>query len=207
MSGTLLDSLRGIMADAPTGVHEGAAALTRKDLFAEKKRHSWQKDVVARCDFTPRRRLVHRGVWFHSLWQKSLMGPTLAEIKADDAEIRHFAVEMADFIRVVLGCSLGSGGWALITSPKRRHKERNFATLICQAIAPSLGIPFCEDVAECRTKERINATFSLLQLPPEPNLIVFDDFVTTGSTLRAMENLLKPLGKNMVFFAGVNNAL
>ena len=38
-------------------------------------------------------------------------------------------------------------------------------------------------------------------------IIVVDDFVTTGSTLLSMRNLLTSLGKNVVFFAGVNNKL
>ena len=53
----------------------------------------------------------------------------------------------------------------------------------------------------------MNAVFELNVLPRETNVIVFDDFVTTGQTLAAMKHLLQPLGKNLVFFTGVNNKL
>ncbi|MDE7397221.1 MAG: phosphoribosyltransferase, partial [Muribaculum sp.] len=93
------------------------------------------------------------------------------------------------------------------TSPKRRHKEHNFASLICEDIHKRLDIPFYEDVAFCRTRQRINAVFDLNRLPEEPNVIVFDDFVTTGSTLKGMYDLLLPYNKTLLFVAGINNKL
>lgn len=45
----------------------------------------------------------------------------------------------------------------------------------------------------------------LLRLPLHHTQIIFDDFVTTGSTINSMRNLLQPLGKNLVFFVGINN--
>jgi adenine/guanine phosphoribosyltransferase-like PRPP-binding protein len=53
----------------------------------------------------------------------------------------------------------------------------------------------------------VNAVFELNVLPKEPNVIVYDDFVTTGQTLAAMRRLLQPLGKNLVWFTNVNNKL
>ena len=41
--------------------------------------------------------------------------------------------------------------------------------------------------------------------PAEQNIIVFDDFVTTGQTMLAMKRLFQPTGKNLVFIAGINN--
>jgi len=43
--------------------------------------------------------------------------------------------------------------------------------------------------------------------PKEKNIIVFDDFVTTGATIISMRDLLQPLGYNLVFFTGINNKL
>ena len=62
-------------------------------------------------------------------------------------------------------------------------------------------------MAFCHSRQRINAVFTLNLLPEEPNVIVFDDFVTTGSTLKAMKELLLPLGKNLLFVSGINNKL
>ncbi len=111
-------------------------------------------------------------------------------------------------IRQILGHSLASGDWCIVTSPKRRHKVRNFASLISARIASLLGIPFYEDIAECHSKHRVGAVFTFGKQPPsEHNIIVFDDFVTTGATMISMKNLLEPLGKNLVFFTGINNKL
>lgn len=184
-----------------------------KDLFAEKKRSAW-KDVQqaeARCDFAPNKvRISYRNPQFGiiSLWKKSLYGRTLTDIKSDDAMVDKFAEGMNTLIRQILGHSLASGDWCIVTSPKRRHKVRNFASLISARLAELLGIPFYEDIAECHSKHRVGAVFTFgKQPPPEHNIIVFDDFVTTGATMISMKNLLEPLGKNLVFFTGINNKL
>lgn len=179
-----------------------------KDLFAVQQRKSWDKSVEARCDFSYKLRLTRRSdVNFISIWQKSIMGRTLSDIKSDPDMVGFFADSICPVIREMIGYNLSLGQWCVVTSPKRRHKEKNFATLISERIGQKLAIPFYEDVAFCHTKQRINAVFELNVLPVEPNIIVFDDFVTTGQTLAGMKNLLQPLGKNLVFFTGVNNKL
>ena len=184
-----------------------------KDLFAEKKRAAW-KDVQqaeARCDFAPNKvRISYRNPSFGiiSLWKKSLYGRTLTDIKSDPDMIEKFAEGMNTLIRQILGHSLASGDWCIVTSPKRRHKVRNFASLISARLAQLLGIPFYEDIAECHSKHRVGAVFTFGKEPPtESNIIVFDDFVTTGATMISMRELLNPLGKNLVFFTGINNKL
>mgnify|MGYP002537195174 FL=1 len=184
-----------------------------KDLFAEKSRAAW-KDVQqaeARCDFAPNKvRISYRNPAFGiiSLWKKSLYGRTLTDIKSDPDMIEKFAVGMNTLIRQILGNSLATGDWCIITSPKRRHKERNFASLISARLATLLGVNFYEDLAECHSKHRVGAVFTLSGEPPkERNIIVFDDFVTTGATMISMRELLQPLGYNLVFFTGINNKL
>ena len=195
-----------------------------KDLFADKKRAAW-KDVQqaeARCDFAPNKvRISYRNPAFGiiSLWKKSVYGRTLTDIKADPDMVEKFAEGMNTLIRQILGNSLADGDWAIVTSPKRRHKERNFASLISARLGFLLGIPFYEDVAECHSKHRVGAVFTFgssfaerLRSKNEPpikerNIIVFDDFVTSGATMISMKNLLEPLGKNLVFFTGINNKL
>ena len=184
-----------------------------KDLFAEKKRAAW-KDVQqaeARCDFAPNKvRISYRNPAFGiiSLWKKSLYGRTLTDIKSDPDMIEKFAVGMNALIRQILGHSLASGDWCIVTSPKRRHKEHNFASLISARLAALLAVNFYEDLAECHSKHRVGAVFTLSGEPPkERNIIVFDDFVTTGATMISMKNLLEPLGYNLVFFTGINNKL
>ena len=195
-----------------------------KDLFAPKSRAAW-KDVQqaeARCDFAPNKvRISYRNPAFGiiSLWKKSVYGRTLTDIKSDPDMVEKFAEGMNTLIRQILGNSLADGDWCIVTSPKRRHKERNFASLISARLAELLGIPFYEDVAECHSKHRVGAVFtfgssfaerlrSKNQSPiPERNIIVFDDFVTTGATMISMRELLMPLGKNLVFFTAISNKL
>lgn len=184
-----------------------------KDLFADKKRAAW-KDVQqaeARCDFAPNKvRISYRNPAFGiiSLWKKSVYGRTLTEIKSDESMVEKFAEGMNNLIRQILGHSLANGDWCLVTSPKRRHKTRNFASLISSRLSELLGIPFYEDLAECHSKHRVGAVFTFGKTPPtERNIIVFDDFVTTGATMISMRELLMPLGKNLVFFTAISNKL
>lgn len=211
ITGSLLSDVASILTDfevADGNPALGDSSKTGRDIFAVESLKAWDKSTEARCNFDFRPRITPRaGLWFLSLWQKSIMGRTLTEIKSDPAEIPHFADAMSDFLVKYLGDSLHLGNWCICTSPKRRHKERNFASLICIEISKRLQIPFYEDVAFCHSRQRINAVFTLNLLPSEPNVIVFDDFVTTGSTLRGMHELLLPHHKNLLFVAGINNKL
>lgn len=211
VTGSLLSDITSILTDYE--VPDGNTALgdfssPERDIFAINPRKAWDKTTEARCNFEFRPRITPRaGLWFLSLWQKSIMGRSLTEIKSDPAEIPHFAEAMSDFLINYLGQHLHLGNWCICTTPKRRHKERNFATLICIEIHKRLYLPFYEDVALCHSRQRINPLFTLNLLPKEPNIIVFDDFVTTGSTLKAMRELLLPHNKNLLFVAGINNKL
>ena len=180
----------------------------QKDLFAVQQRKAWDKSTEARCDFSYKLRLTRRSnVNFISIWQKSLYGRTLTDIKGDPDMVEFFAESICPVIKEILGYHLKEGNWCICTSPKRRHKVKNFATLISERLGQMLEIPFYEDVAFCHTKQRVNAVFELNVLPKEPNIIVFDDFVTTGQTLAAMKKLLNSLGFNTVYFTCVNNKL
>lgn len=206
----------GILNDCPESIELSSLLIETKeeatpqvkDLFAVQQRKSWDKSQEARCDFNYKLRLTSRSnVNFISIWQKSILGRTLTDIKSDPDMVAFFADSICPIIKEMLGYHLKDGNWCICTSPKRRHKVKNFASLISERIGQILEIPFYEDVALCHSKHRVNAVFELNVLPKEPNVIVYDDFVTTGSTLASMKSLLQPLGKNLVFFSGVNNKL
>lgn len=209
----MLDDIEVPSLEAPDLDASFTPSAQSKDLFAEKKRAAWKEaqQVEARCDFAPNKvRISYRNPQFGiiSLWKKSLYGRTLTDIKSDPDMVEKFAEGMNTLIRQILGHSLASGDWAIVTSPKRRHKVRNFASLISARLAELLGITFYEDVAECHSKHRVGAVFTFGAQPPsERNIIVFDDFVTSGATMISMRELLMPLGKNLVFFTGINNKL
>lgn len=187
--------------------------VTRKedgkgDLFAEKRRKGWDKTVEARCDFTPHPSLRHRaGLYFISLWQKTVYGRTLTDIKGDDSMVDFFADSLAPLIDEILGPDMAKGGWCVITTPKRRHLVKNFATRIGEQLAARLQLPFYEDVCSCHSRQRMNAVYTVNFVPREQNIICFDDFVTTGQTLLAMKNALAPYRKNIVNLVGINNKL
>lgn len=122
--------------------------------------------------------------------------------------VTFFASGMSKLIRQILGHSLQNGDWCIVTSPKRRNKVRNFASLICVELSKLINIPFYEDLAECHSKHRVGTVFTLGKDPPkENNIIVFDDFVKTGAIIISVRNLLLPLGNNLVFITAINNKL
>lgn len=183
-------------------------AKREQDIFADGKRKGWDKTVEARCDFTPHPRLTRRsGLFFLSYWQKSVYGRTLTDIKSDDSMVLFFAEAMVSLIHDIIGPDLSKGCWCIITTPKRRHLVKNFATRISEQIAARLSIPFYEDVCTCRNRQRVNAIFDVNIVPKEQNIICFDDFVTTGQTLQAMKRALEPFNKNILFISGINNKL
>lgn len=209
----MLNDIEVPSLEAPDLDGSFVSSESEKDLFSPKKRAAW-KDVQqaeARCDFAPNKvRISYRNPAFGiiSLWKKSVYGRTLTDIKADPEMVEKFAAGMNTLIRQILGDSLASGDWCIVTSPKRRHKTNNFASMISAKLGELLGIRFYEDLAECHSKHRVGAVFTFGKEPPkENNIIVFDDFVTTGATMISMRELLRPLGKNLVFFTGINNKL
>ena len=180
-----------------------------KDLFAEESRKGWHKPdtMEARCDLSVERLTMspHASVPVVSIWKKSIKGRKLTDIKADDSMVAYFADHLTPVIQRVLGNYLRDGHWAICATPKRRHLTQNFACRIASEIGSRLQIPYYEDVAIAHSRQRVAVEFDLGVLPAEPNLIIFDDFVTTGSTIAAMKRLLDPLGKNLFFVVGINN--
>lgn len=162
---------------------------------------------VARCDFAPRRASLRMSpsLCVHALWRRSPMGRTLTEIKADRSMVPVFADCARRFIAVTLGCNLHLGGWAVITPPPRRHIEGNFAEAVGRQLASEMGLPFAAGCLRSVSRQRIGAEIEVIRRPEQRNLVVFDDIVTTGSTLLAVRNALSPLGYNLFYLAGINN--
>ena len=174
--------------------------------FSLGRRKAWSHGIEPRCDFLSHSHVSKQaGLIILSRWRTSPKGRTLSEIKSDDAEVAHFAAEVSAMLLKAFK-AFDKSMWAIVTTPKRRHLQRNFATLTAAAIAESLGIEFYEDAAVARSRGRVNAVFSLQIVPRQPNIIVFDDIVTSGSTLKAMCEALQPYGKTLVFTVGIDNS-
>lgn len=169
--------------------------LDKENIFSGKKRKGWT-DELARCNFDKNIRLTPRaGLLFFSYWKKTRDGRTLKDIKEDEKMIPFFAEHITWLIKQAIGENLDKGDFAVCTTPKRRHKINNFAENITILIANNLNIKFYQDVAVCHSKHQINAVFELNNIPKENNIIIVDDFVTTGSTLESMKKALLPLEK------------
>lgn len=121
--------------------------------------------------------------------------------------INYFAENISNFIKNIFGEFLNRGNFSIVTTPARRHKDRNFGELTASKIASILGLPFYPFCALATSKQRINAVFKPNNIPKEVNVIVFDDIVTTGSTFSSMKVLLNKYNKNLFFIAGINNKL
>lgn len=193
-------------ADVAADLH--LAQNVVNDIFAISQRKAWDKANEARCDFQRHIAMTRRAsVNFFTVWRKSPHGKTLSEIKADKSFVTRFADEIALLIEMVLGSNLHKGGFAVVATPCRRHAVGNFGEAIGKAVAQRLRLPFYSRCATCRTRQRVNAVFDANNIPKEPNVIVVDDFITTGSTVKAMYIMLTQLGKNVTTFAGINNKL
>ena len=68
----------------------------------------------------------------------------------------------------------------------------------------AVKIPFYENAIQCLTKDRLNPEFFLLRPIKEKKIIVYDDILTTGSTLLATYELLKDR-EQLLFLVGINN--
>ena len=129
---------------------------------------------------------------------------TLEAIKAEPAMVTYFAERAAPVARAMLGGgTLAQGSWAVVTAPPRRHKEANFSVRICTQLAASLGVPFYPDALRMEGRERFEAQWTWGCPVPEPNLLVFDDFVTTGSTLSQLVRTVVAKGHTALTLVGV----
>ena len=141
-------------------------------------------DNVPRCDLAQREALHRIGsLYYVSQFKRSREGMTFLEIKASADHAMMFAESASKFITSFIG---DTSGWCIITTPRRRHADGfHFATEVCRNISASTGIPFYDDALQCVNHDRLHPDFRLLRPIPERRVIVYDDIITTGSTMIA----------------------
>lgn len=170
------------------------------------RRSAWgkrEKYTEPLCDLKVRLTVHNRdGRFFISTYKRSEEGIPLSEIKNDD-NVKLFASQAENIIRGIIRLKQNEG-WCIITTPKRRHKEKNFASMVCDELSKTLGIPFYEDVVEAKNKHRIDPVFELKKQIDEKEIIIYDDIFTTGSTLKATAELFPD--KNLLCVIGIYNA-
>ena len=139
--------------------------------------------------------------YVHSFKTGSIEGTPISELKKPENAYM-FALKAKELITATIGLKQ-TKGWCIITTPKRRHKEKNFASLVCEQLSNMLGIPFHEDVVEAKNRARIDPVFTLVKEVEEPNIIIYDDILTGGTTLYTTANLFPT--KNLFLVVGINN--
>lgn len=178
----------------------------QKDFFSIEKRTGWNHERVPRCDFKEAPRLaLCDGFVAHTSWNRSVYGRAFTEIKADDAMVRSFASMALRMVNGCLGPRLNGDDWCITHAPKRRHLERNFAALVAEALAQLLKVPFYEDAIVCHNRARLDPDFSLDVMPAQRSVILYDDIVTTGMTLKVARSLLTRADYHVLVIVGINN--
>lgn len=167
------------------------------------KRESWKK-VERCCELKANISLHNRSHNFCvNFFQTGKTGQTLEEIKENPDNVKLFADVLTDYVLNTIGyCE----GWCIVTTPRRRHAEGfHFATEICRTAADNLGIVFYENAITCKSRHRINPEFTLDILPKEKCVILYDDIITTGETLRAARKLLIDNKYSVIEIVGIRN--
>lgn len=177
------------------------------DEPSEIKRYkSWQ-NLDHRCGFKKKIAVRAQGGYLYtSFFSSGKEGRPLEEIKADPTLVEPFAYSLCDYLHRTLGDELKEAGWCICTTPRRRHKTGfHFSTAICEVAAKELGIPFYADAMESRGRDRFHPDFTLIKNPEEPNVILYDDILTTGLTMRESRQLLLDCGHIVLPIVAINN--
>lgn len=177
-----------------------------EDPGEEKKGKAWNTRGM-RCDMVPRTAAREKnGHRYISLYAVSKEGQTLEEIKNDRKCERKMAEELAAQIRGSLGENLAANGWAMLTTGRRRHREGyHFATAVTKRAANALGLRFYEGAIRCGNSDRLKPQLEIVTPPEERNLILFDDVITTGTTMARTVELLQDNGYTVMVIIGIRN--
>lgn len=171
-----------------------------------RRRASWAR-TEKYCDLKRRiKQHFHSGMVISTLYETGKRGIPIAQIKENQNNAPLFADNLVDYLEQVLGNNLASGEWCLVTTPRRRHKTGfHFSTEICKVAARMLNLPFYEGAFIAEDRNRIEPTFYMVKNPPDKNVILYDDVITTGQTIRATRQLLLDTKHIVLAIIGIKN--
>lgn len=177
------------------------------NIFGTRARFTKGSRPEPRCDFDESKFSFYSkgAVCVFSPFRRSELGPTLSEIKSDPDNAQRCAFAILSMLRHSFAGSLDDS-WGVVAPPPRRHLNENFAELLARIFAKLAGIDYLGRIAKVRGRARVNAVYDLIRIPERRNLIVIDDFCTSGSTMISMRNLLEPHCSLILFFAAVRNS-
>ena len=169
------------------------------------KKKRWDESK-ALCDLKDRTALHKAGdMYYQSLMKVGKTGQPLAEIK-NKGNTYMFADMALEFLKHSTGGNFSEGDWCMMTTPRRRHGNGfHFATAICEIMADDLRIPFYKDAVTCTNHNRINPIFEMKKYPKEKNVILYDDILTTGCTMKATRDLLIEAGYTVLNLVSIDN--
>lgn len=172
----------------------------------DKKRASWRTSEKL-CDMMTDIRV--RGKYsflYTTFFQTSKEGRKLTDIKKDKELVDSFAANLADYVEKLLGGNIRNGDWCICTTPRRRHRKGfHFSTEVCRSAARKLGIKFYEGILTARNRDRIVVDFRLEENPAEKNIILYDDIISTGITMKESRRLLLEAGHCVLPIAAIRN--
>ena len=158
---------------------------------------------IRTCNMKERVR-IHRkgGLFYVSLFARTKEGMTFEEIKESEECGYIIAGSAIDFVTKMLR---PDNEWCIITAPRRRHLEGyNFADAVSRKISEGVRIKYYEGAVQCINRNRIRPEFYLLREIKEQRIIIFDDILTTGSTLEALAALFDDR-KQIFCLIGIKN--
>jgi hypothetical protein len=172
----------------------------------ERRRKSWTV-TAKKCGLVPDITLRKKcGYLYTTFYKTGRNGRPITQIKEDPSNVRLFADSLCDYLLQTLGGNLAEGGWCICTTPRRRHKEGfHFSTEICRDAAGQLGITFYEDAVTARNRGRLEPEFVMEKDPAGRNVILYDDILTTGITMRETRQMLLDKGHTVITIAAIRN--
>lgn len=178
--------------------------ITRMDKWdAPVSRPRLKGGAIPLCDLQPRLAIHTLGsLIYFSQFKRAKQGVPFSEIKQSAEIASKFAVSACNLFCCLVG---NTEDWCIITTPRRRHSDGfHLATAICTEIADRLGIPFYADAVQCINRNRLDPEFHLLRPIPQRKVILYDDIITTGTTLTATRRLLADR-EIVINLIGINN--
>lgn len=130
---------------------------------------------------------------------------------------RSLALYMADSVRERIHCEAGLVTWIPVSRKRKRERGYDQAELLAKALARELGLP-CErtlrKVRNTRPQSSLSKAEKLrspkgVYAPADPfpaggkTVILVDDVITTGSTLREASATLRKAGAGPIYAAAI----
>lgn len=172
----------------------------------DRRRASWAR-TEKYCDLKRRiKQHFNGGMVISTLYETGKRGLPITAIKENPDNAPLFADNLVDYLEQAFGNNLAQGDWCIVTTPRRRHKEGfHFSTAISAKAAEMLKLPFYVDAFTAESRNRIEPTFNMEKNPAERNVLIYDDVITTGQTIRTVRQLLLDAGHVVFCVVGIRN--